>query len=52
MRDKYAESDKLEYNSMNIIAYKARWQMVVDATPRLMEEFEGSLPWCCTPLGS
>jgi hypothetical protein len=29
---------------MNIITYRARRRMVVDAAPRLMEEFERSLP--------
>jgi hypothetical protein len=53
MRDKYAKRDiKLEHNSMNIIAYRARQQMVVDAALRLMEEFEHSLPWIRTPLCS
>jgi hypothetical protein len=53
MRDKYAKRDiKLEHNSMNIIAYRARWQMVIDATPRLREEFEQSLPWSHTPPDS
>jgi hypothetical protein len=53
MRDKYAKRYiKLEHNSMNIIAYRARWRMVVDAAPRLMEEFEQSLPWSRMPPGS
>jgi hypothetical protein len=54
MRDKYAKRDiKLEHNSMNIIiAYRVRRRMVVDAAPRLMEEFERSLPWTHTPPGS
>jgi hypothetical protein len=44
LRDKYAKRDiKLEYNSMNIIAYRARCKMVVDMAPRLMEEMEWSL---------
>jgi hypothetical protein len=37
---------------MNIIAYRVRWHMVIDMTPRLMEEFERSLPWSHTPPGS
>jgi hypothetical protein len=53
MRDKYVKSNiKLEYNSMNIIAYMARWRMVVDTAPRLMEEFERLLPWSHKPPGS
>jgi hypothetical protein len=43
MRDKYAKRDiKLKHNSMNIIAYRVRWRMVLNAAPRLMEEFEQS----------
>jgi hypothetical protein len=53
MRDKYAKRDiKLEHNFMNIIAYRARQQMVIDTTPRLTEEFEQSLPWSHTPPDS
>jgi hypothetical protein len=43
---------KLKHNSINIIAYRARQRMVVDATLRLMEEFERSLPWSRMPPGS
>jgi hypothetical protein len=53
MRDKYTKRDiKLEHNSMNIIAYRVRRRMVVDAILRLMEEFERSHPWCRMPPGS
>jgi hypothetical protein len=45
MRDKYTKRDiKLEYDSMNIIAYMARWRMVVHVAPRLKEDFERSIP--------
>jgi hypothetical protein len=43
---------KLEHNSMNVIAYRVRQRMVVDAAPRLIEEFEQLLPWSRTPPGS
>jgi hypothetical protein len=53
MRDKYTKRDiKLEHNSMNIIAYRVRWRMVVDVALRLMGEFERSCPWSHTPPGS
>jgi hypothetical protein len=43
---------KLKHNSMNIIAYRARQRMVIDAAPNPMEEFERLLPWRRMPLDS
>jgi hypothetical protein len=53
MRDKYVKRDiKLKHNSMNIISYRPRRRMAIDAASRLMKEFERSLPRSRTPPGS